>query len=116
MTEIRFGPPGRNDLRSASVRSSDPVTQCCIDENVAGAKRRWRVRQQIEAQTLQLRAKHGLGQWCDGARPFRNCKRTPCAGVLDHRSNVVAEKARQPRRRGRRDRVAKLTCCEVLEQ
>src|SRR4030088_2678268 len=77
-----------NNLRKSawvSATTSDPVAQCRIDEDVADAERRRRVRQQIEAQTLQIRAEHGFGQGRDRTRPFGNRNCTPCTGVLDHR-------------------------------
>src|ERR1700675_3970828 len=105
-----------NNLRRSawvSGTTSDSVAQCRIDEDIADAERRWRMRQKIQAQTLKLRAEHGLRQRCDCARPCGDRDCAGCASVLDHRSNVILEKGRQARWRRRRDRIAQLTCGEV---
>src|ERR1700721_1648934 len=64
-----------NSLRKSdwvSGTTSDPIAQRRIDENVADPERCRRMRQQVEAQTLEIRAEHGLVQGRDGARPGGN--------------------------------------------
>src|SRR5262249_11962536 len=73
----------RMSLR-VSAGTLHPVPQRGIDENVAASEGSRRLRQQVQAQRMQIRSKRGLFEWLNAACPERHGYATTRTCHLDH--------------------------------